>query len=148
MINQSMFLKHFFGHSVFTWNQIWRIQSLKICHFNTFRGSKFGCLCIFALFEGWFLPNWQNSEPLKLQKKQKIHVKSKWQKILKFQHLEWLYDAWNWQFLEKKPWKHSKNQVSRGQMLFWGVFWWTFKYKNYDLHFFWTGRWWLLAWRH
>ena len=49
----------------------------------------------------------------------------------------------------KKPWNYSKTLVSRGQKLFWRVFWWTFKYKNYDLHFFWTGgRWWLLAWRH
>ena len=45
-------------HSEFPWK-----------HFYIFRGSEFWFLCIFALFEGIDLPNEQNSEPLKLQKK-------------------------------------------------------------------------------
>ena len=35
----------------------------KICHFNTFRGSEFWILCIFALFEPWNLPNYQIHGP-------------------------------------------------------------------------------------
>ena len=55
-------------HSDFTWNQFWGFLKCKISHFTTFRGSEFWFLWIFALFEGWFLPNEQNSQPLKRQK--------------------------------------------------------------------------------
>ena len=40
-------------------------------------------MCIFAVLEGWNWTNWQNSEPLKLQKRQfyiRFYVKSDWQK--------------------------------------------------------------------
>ena len=49
----------FFCHPVFTWNQSWLIQSIKICNFDTFRGSEFWFLWIFALFENW---NWLNQQ--------------------------------------------------------------------------------------
>ena len=43
---------------------ILEILEVQICHFNLCRSSEFGFLWLFALFEGWNLPNYQNSEPL------------------------------------------------------------------------------------
>ena len=53
-------------NSDFTWNQFWGFYKCKICHCNTFRGPEFWLLRICALFEGWNIPNQQNSELLKL----------------------------------------------------------------------------------
>ena len=50
------------------------IVEVKKSHFNTFRGSGF-FLWIFALFQNWNLPNWQNSEVLKLLKWQFLSFK-------------------------------------------------------------------------
>ena len=59
--------------SDFTWNQFWGFLKCKISHFNTFRDSVFWFLWFFALFQGWNLPNEQNSKPLKWQKRQFLH---------------------------------------------------------------------------
>ena len=40
------------------------VESLNL-HSHTFRGSEFLSLWVFALFEGWNLPNEQNAEPPK-----------------------------------------------------------------------------------
>ena len=50
--------ENFFCHTDFLWNHSWRIYILKICHFNTFRGSELWFSCIFAFFEGWYLSNY------------------------------------------------------------------------------------------
>ena len=66
---------------------ILRIHEEQISHFNAFRGPEFRYLWIFTLFKGWNLPNEQNSQPLKWQKRQFLyfynpqnwfHVKSEW----------------------------------------------------------------------
>ena len=69
----SVDISWFLYHSNFTWNQFGGFKECKICHFNTFRGSEFWFLRIFALFEGWHLPNEQNSQPLKWQKRQFLY---------------------------------------------------------------------------
>ena len=53
----------FFDHSDFAWYQFWGFEKYKTCHLNTFRGSKFKSLWIFAIFGGWNIPNQQNSGP-------------------------------------------------------------------------------------
>ena len=62
-----------FYHSDFTWNWFRGFLKYKICHFNTFTGSEFWFPWIFALFEGWNLPNRQNPKPLKWHKWQILH---------------------------------------------------------------------------
>ena len=66
--SHSVEMSWFFYHTGFTWNQFWGFLKCKICHFNKFRGSEIWFLWIFSLLEGWNLPKWQNSKPLKLQK--------------------------------------------------------------------------------
>ena len=63
----SLEISRFLYQSDFTWNQFWGFLKCKISHFTTFRGSEFW---FFAIFEGWNLPNEQNSQPLKWQKRQ------------------------------------------------------------------------------
>ena len=69
----SVEISNFFCHSNFTWNQSWRILSLKICHFNTSKESEVWLLWIFAPLDDSNLPNQQTSKPI-LQNW--FHVKS------------------------------------------------------------------------
>ena len=91
VVFHSVEISRFLYHSIFTWNQFWGFLKCKILSFNTFRGSEFWFLCIFSLFEDWNWPKEQNSQPLKLQKRQFLHfknpqnwfhVKSEWYKNL------------------------------------------------------------------
>ena len=67
---QSVKISGFFFHSDFTWNQFYRFQKYKICHFYTLAVYEFWFLWMFALFDGWNLSNWLNSLPQKWRKLQ------------------------------------------------------------------------------
>ena len=85
-----------FCHSDFTWNQIWRFQKCKICCFNTFRGSEFSFLWIFAGFEGL---KFTQIEMSKVQKWQKLHFLNVYSLQIWF-HVKW---EWWWNFIKVKP---------------------------------------------